>query len=280
MNRTPTHISELKHAVRMDVGMRRQNNEDNHLCLPAHGVFVVADGMGGLDGGEVASQAVIDGIREAFDGSKGPWSLEQKRDRIGIAMNATSRWIRKRCEERGKGQMGSTMIVLVFDPANPARAEALHAGDSRLYRYRGQQLEQLTTDHSLLTDIGHRVSKISKKTFKHVITRAVGLTDQVELTRTPVDILPGDLFLLCTDGLYDMLDQAEMTRILAAGQDLERACRMLVNQANKAGGTDNITVLLVRSPKPETQAFDESEQDCTAEFDMKMFGEANDIEKF
>jgi serine/threonine protein phosphatase PrpC len=150
------------------------------------------------------------------------------------------------------GQMGSTLVALVFNPHNPARAVALHAGDSRLYRYRKGKLEQITTDHSaiaaLAAKLGRSAVSIPAK-YQNELLRAVGLTESVELETTPVNVASGDVFLICTDGLTKMLSDERIAKILKDGakDPLFTLAQTLINAANEAGGKDNVTVVLVKA---------------------------------
>jgi len=135
-----------------DIGRKRENNEDAVLLLPEHGVFCVADGMGGAEEGEVASQAIVEGLRDDFtsmEGLDGASTVEQKAGVVQKSLNKVSSWIRKRSEKKDAPGTGSTAVVLVFDGGSPHTALTLHAGDSRAYRFRKGRLEQLTKDHSI-----------------------------------------------------------------------------------------------------------------------------------
>jgi serine/threonine protein phosphatase PrpC len=235
----------LSSAALTDVGRCRKNNEDALQCLPRCGVYCVADGMGGAQGGEVASRAIVDALRQAF--SAPPASLADSARLAGRALNAASLRIKAFADERGFTGAGSTVVVLAFDPADPARAVILHAGDSRAYRLRAGRLAQLTADHSLAAALGIADKEIPDL-YSGVITRAVGLADTVKLDETPADVQPGDLFLLCTDGLNKMLSDRRLQNLLNkhAAVALPDQARALVNAALVAGGYDNVTVVLVK----------------------------------
>ncbi|MDR3457435.1 MAG: protein phosphatase 2C domain-containing protein [Verrucomicrobiae bacterium] len=236
-----------------DVGRKRKNNEDACLRIPERGVFCVADGMGGQAGGDLASETIITTIQEIFTkaGADDDNSLAKRIALFRKSANEASRWIKNFSEEKAVGQMGSTLVGLVFDPRSPTRAVALHAGDSRLYCHRNNDLKQITADHSavaaLAAKLGVDPSTIPAK-YQNELSRAVGLSETVELEKTPVTVCSGDVYLICSDGLSRMLPDPVIAKILADGaQDpIEATAKKLVAAANEAGGKDNVTVVLVK----------------------------------
>ena len=237
-----------------DVGRKRKNNEDACLCIPERGIFCVADGMGGQAGGDLASDAITTNLQQVFTKAAPEEDATFSR-RIGLfrkAVNQASKWIKNFADEKVIGQMGSTVVALIIDPRNPARAAALHAGDSRLYRFRTGELKQITADHSaieaLAAKLGITPDKIPAK-YQNELLRAVGLNEAVQLEKTRVDIASGDLYLLCSDGLDKMQTSEQITKILKAGvnQPLAALAQALINAANEAGGKDNVTVVLVKA---------------------------------
>ena len=252
--------SYLTSAELTDIGHRRKNNEDALLRLPGQGIFCVADGMGGVQDGEVASQAVVDALRETFTAAPdAPFDLTAKAQLIAGALNSASQWIKARADEQGLSCSGSTALVLAFDRLDPSRALVLHAGDSRAYRYRDGALVQLSADHSIAAAAGLADERDLPAVFRGVITRAVGLEPTVELEETAVDVQPNDLFLLCSDGLNRMLPDPLIQKLLQqqATGPLDALARLLVDEALQTGGEDNISVLLVRTasalPEATTQ---------------------------
>lgn len=248
MNNGFPHLSS---AELTDVGRVRKNNEDSILRLPEQGVFCVADGMGGVQGGDVASKATVDALREEFTVS--PDAAYAVTATAGArlaerAINRASSWIKARSDERGVTGTGSTVILMVFDRAAPTAAKVLHAGDSRAYRYRADKLQQLSKDHSVAAAAGLPDDKNLPAMFRGVITRAVGLEPAVQLEETPVDVASGDLFLLCSDGLTKMVSDKHLQKLLRKHRDddLQTAARVLVDEALSAGGKDNVSVVLVR----------------------------------
>lgn len=248
MNNTFPH---LVSANLTDVGKRRKNNEDSVLCLAEQGVFCVADGMGGVQGGEVASKAAVDALQEMFTASPdAPFAVtvESSARLVARALNRASQWIKARSDERGMAGTGSTAVVLAFDRVTPSQAMVLHAGDSRAYRYRGDKLVQLSADHSVAAAAGLPDDKNLPVMFRGVITRAVGLENTVLLEETPTDVMAGDLFLLCSDGLNKMVSDKALQKLLRkhGSDDLDITARVLIDEALKAGGEDNVSVVLVR----------------------------------
>lgn len=241
----------LTSADGTDTGRKRSHNEDSLLRLPDAGVFCVADGMGGMYGGEVASHAVVAGLQNAFEAAVRDGSADTLAQRAALvrqALNQASSWIKRHGEERGASGAGTTAIVLVCDASRPTRALLLHAGDSRAYCFRRGRLTQLSNDHSVAAAAGLKNEKSLPSMFRGVVTRAVGLEHEVKLEETPVDIEPDDLLLLCSDGLTRMVPDKSIARLLkdGAGGDLQALARTLIAAANDAGGEDNISVVLVR----------------------------------
>jgi protein phosphatase len=235
-----------------DIGKKRKNNEDACLRIPEKGVYCVADGMGGAVGGDLASAAIIDRLRKVF--VEEPAATESFAGHVALfrqAANAASRWIKEFADDKVVGQMGSTLVALVFDPENPKRAVGLHAGDSRLYRYRNGQLQLLTADHTaaaaLAATLGRDASQIPNK-FHNELVKAVGLAETVELEKTMVDVAKDDLFLLCSDGLTRMMPEEVITAALksTSAAPLDQVAKTLIAGANEAGGKDNVTVVLIK----------------------------------
>ncbi|MBI3869686.1 MAG: protein phosphatase 2C domain-containing protein [Verrucomicrobia bacterium] len=257
-----------------DIGRKRSENEDACCSEPAQGVFCIADGMGGVSGGDIASEAIVSAIQESLAAIRGGEAigLEAMVSRVIDSVNNASRWIKAYADEKHLGQMGSTVVALVFDPLNPSRAAALHAGDSRLYRYRSGVLTQLTQDHSaevaLAQKYGCAPEDIPSK-FQNRLLRAVGLKSTTELERTEVSVALGDEFILCSDGLSRMVSDEGIHRALTAAGRIHPAelSRTLVDLANQEGGRDNVTVVVVRvvggasAPPPSATGSSQSEGD-------------------
>lgn len=230
-----------------DIGRTRGRNEDACAADAAIGVFVVCDGMGGAAGGEVASREAA----AAFLATARQMQLQDDAvERLGEAMCAANGAVydRARREPRLRG-MGTTLVALEFQDLQ-AGACVAHAGDSRCYRLRNGLLERLTQDHSLVEEQvrqgGMTEAEARRSHLRNVITRVVGSHARVEPEVARHSVEPGDVFLLCSDGLTRDLSDLDLRSILNRHQhNLAHAARVLVDAANLLGGGDNITVLLV-----------------------------------
>jgi protein phosphatase len=234
-----------------DIGRRRENNQDQLLVDDRHGVYAVADGMGGHAAGEVASQIAIEALEDAMsvdEWRSGAASAQEIFNKLEEAFKEGNRRICESVVTRGEWRgMGTTIVALV---ASGDKALIGHVGDSRAYLLRDGRLVRLTNDHSwvseqvrlgLLTD-----EEAHKHPMRNIITRALGNRDELEVDVTQERFLPGDIFLLCSDGLSSMLNDDEIRQTLSdQSRDPENACRMLVDQANDRGGDDNITVVVL-----------------------------------
>jgi len=231
-----------------DVGLVRSNNEDNCYVSIADGLFIVADGMGGHAAGEVASELAIREVcAKVQTGLSELGEASEITALLGEALAAANRVIRQAGQENPAWQgMGTTVTVLLL---HAAQAHLAHVGDSRLYRYRDGHLEQLSDDHTLVEDqlrqglISDSEAETSR--LRHVLLQAVGTTAELELCRENLPLSEQDRFLLCSDGLTDLLSDTRLTELFASIGDLEALCARLVDEAKAAGGRDNITVVLV-----------------------------------
>jgi len=226
-------------AVVTDTGRRRRRNEDSYVCEPP--LFAVADGMGGAQAGEVASRLAAAVLEEA-NGDE----LREERI-VELIQEANRRVFQRSSEDPTASGMGTTMTVAVTGPDGTVSIG--HVGDSRAYRIREGALEQLTKDHSLVGELMRSGRLSPEEAESHpqrsVITRAVGTEPDVDVDTFSVDTEAGDVFLLCSDGLTDMVSDDTIQTVIAAGEgDLENAARKLVETANSSGGEDNITVVV------------------------------------
>jgi protein phosphatase len=238
-------FSYITSAALSDTGRKRKSNEDAILVLPEAGVYCVADGMGGAAGGELASRWTVEAVRRAFlAGAESSRKTAQVRE----ALNSASRRIKLMADEQAIIGAGTTVVVLFFDDYRPDQATILHAGDSRAYRIRDGVLECLTQDHSLAASAGLTHERSLPTMFRGVITRAIGLDDTVELDEAVIQVKAGDCFLLCSDGLTRMLTDSEIQSLIhqTTLNDLDRLGAALVAETNRAGGEDNISVVLAR----------------------------------
>jgi protein phosphatase len=237
-----------------DVGRKRKNNEDACLSIPGRGIFCVADGMGGQAGGDMASETIITTLQQTFakPGAEADPTLAKNIKTFRAAANQASKWIKDFSDAKVIGQMGSTLVALLIDPRNPTRGVSLHAGDSRLYQFRNGNLKQVTEDHSAVQAIAQKLGihpdQVPAK-YQNELLRAVGLTAAVELDKTPVEIASGDVFLLCSDGLTKMISDELIGKMLKDGAQtpVEQLVRKFIDDANEAGGKDNVTVVIIRA---------------------------------
>src|SRR5262245_33561081 len=250
---------ELSYWAATDVGRKREANEDNFLVDKKLSLFVVADGMGGHASGEVASHIAVHELRNTLDAgrdvieryAKGDASvrpqdvltlMEQAIQAAGLAIYQKGQ---AEPEKRGMGTTTSALLIA------GDRGFIAHVGDSRIYLVRRGQVVQLTEDHSLLNELIRR-GKISKegidgspyKAYKNAVTRAVGVYEQVQGDTIDFEILPGDQFLLCSDGLHAYLDDPKIIDLLK-GEDITDLPKKLIDHANAGGGHDNITAVVV-----------------------------------
>ncbi|MBN8505309.1 MAG: Stp1/IreP family PP2C-type Ser/Thr phosphatase [Burkholderiales bacterium] len=238
-----------------DVGRARSNNEDAFALVPPAGLAVLADGMGGYNAGEVASQMLTQFLRDEL----GRWLAEAEgappaavKQAMAICVDNANRAVFESAQDNPRyAGMGTTLVMAVFRPEGVWLG---HIGDSRAYRLRAGRFEQLTRDHSLLQeqlDAGLITPEQAQFALhKNLVTRAVGVEAQVELEAHLHLVQDDDLLLLCSDGLSDMLSDTELQSLCQAHaekpQDLEPLSQALVSAANERGGRDNITAVLAR----------------------------------
>jgi PPM family protein phosphatase len=233
-------------AVLSDRGRKRPGNEDAYGLSLEHGAFVVCDGMGGAAAGEVASAMAVDEVMRRLKTRTSADSLPQAAE---AAIEAANLAIYARSQGNRKlSGMGTTLVALVVEEQ---RAWILNVGDSRGYLQRGGKLQQVTLDHSLVEEQVRsgrmKPAEAEHSPLRNVITRALGTQSSVSADVFPIEAEPGDLFLLCSDGLTRELPDSQLESLLALDLPLDGLCGRLVNAANRAGGQDNITCLLVRA---------------------------------
>ncbi|WP_136419780.1 Stp1/IreP family PP2C-type Ser/Thr phosphatase [Herbaspirillum sp. ST 5-3] len=249
----------LEFAARTDTGLVRPHNEDAIATSPIYGFAVLADGMGGYSAGEVASgiaisvakQLLVEGLAR-LQGQQGDSRAHRQRQiqqlLIDSIQRSNSAILEAARSEPQYSGMGTTLVAAVF---HHDKAIIAHVGDSRAYRLRGNDLTQLTRDHSLLQEqidaglISPEWARFSQN--KNLVTRALGVGPDMEVEVHEHQVELGDLYLLCSDGLSDMLLMQEIGEILLSRPDsLEQICNALVQRANENGGHDNISVILIR----------------------------------
>jgi protein phosphatase len=241
----------VEEASRSDVGRQRSTNEDAFFESPR--VLAVADGMGGARAGEVAARIAVESVAEtAKDGEPAEQEL------AGAAHEANRRIYELAQEDHQLAGMGTTLTAVAVGDHDVAVG---HVGDSRVYRFRDEELERLTDDHSLVEEMV-RQGKLSPEEAEHhpqrsIITRALGPEPEVEVDRMTVPARDDDVFLICSDGLTSMVSEEKMAQVMRARSSLDQVAEVLVNVANEAGGRDNITVVLFRLGSDAAPAADQ-----------------------
>ena len=220
-------------------GRKRRRNEDDYVVEPP--LFAVADGMGGAQAGEVASHLATEAFREFHpaDGLDGE-------ERLAAIIQEANRRIYERAQSDAHASgMGTTVTAALVVPGGVTIG---HVGDSRAYRIRGGELEQLTQDHSLVADLMRSGRLTAEEAERHpqrsVITRALGTDAEVDVDTMTIEAEPGDVFLICSDGLTTMVGNDAILRAVRESRDLQGAANALVKAANRSGGEDNVTVVL------------------------------------
>jgi PPM family protein phosphatase len=252
-----------------DTGHKRRRNEDAYVCDPP--LFAVADGMGGHQAGEVASRLAAAALREDVEPAGGAARVE------ALIREANRRIWQQATEDVTASGMGTTITVALVEGDSITIG---HVGDSRAYRIRGGQIEQLTDDHSLAGEL-ERSGKLSAEEARthpqrSVITRALGTEPDVEIDTFAVEGRPGDVYLLCSDGLSSMVDDASILAVVEGRRgDLDAAARDLLRAANRSGGEDNITVVCFELgadgvPEPEHKSDDEDTLDGSVSISIPL----------
>src|SRR5262249_19951523 len=248
----------IRYAAKTDVGMKRTHNEDYFSLIEDEQLFIVADGMGGHASGEVASKMAADAVSEFYQRTKDedatwPYKMDRQLSYIENRLVCGIKLANYRIYEaasrdlRYKGMRTTIVAALV----NGEKIYIAHVGDSRAYRLRNGSIHQITRDHSLLEDYKDAKPDMTdeeQRNFPHknVITRALGMRDSVQVDIKHEMIQDGDVFLLCSARLSGMVEDPAILQIVQPSAALERAVAELVDQANRAGGTDNITALLLQ----------------------------------
>jgi PPM family protein phosphatase len=246
----------IQYCGRTDVGRRRARNEDS--ILVGERILVVCDGMGGHQAGDVASRIGVDTIgafisRSAADpeltwpyGLDPSLSFDANRIRTAIKLANRAIYTRAAAEDEYAG-MGTTVVATIVGADDDPRFTYGHVGDSRLYLIRGGRMVQLTRDDSLANSAWADADSAVGTVMKNVLTKALGVRPEVEFEVAVHDLLAGDIVLLCSDGLTNMLDDQAILEIVARDDEhLEKTCDELVAAANARGGRDNISALLLR----------------------------------
>ncbi len=238
-------IRAAESTYKTDTGRQRRDNEDSAFARAP--VFVVADGMGGAQAGEVASRIAIEAFEAGLDDSGSP------EERLAVRVREANREIYDRSRaEIGREGMGTTLTAAYLDDGSVAIA---HVGDSRAYLFRDHKLERLTRDHSLVDELVRRGKLTEEQAAEHpqrsIITRALGPEPDVEVDTWTYPVRRDDVLLLCSDGLTSMISEERISHVLDTSETLDEAADRLIKEANEAGGRDNITVVLTRVEEVE-----------------------------
>ncbi len=241
-------------------GMKRELNEDNFSILEKEGVYVVADGMGGHNAGEIASEITIETIAKFFQAASEDedvtWpykmdpSLSLNANKLMVGIKFANRTIFRNASTNSSYAGMGTTVVAVLTKNGGDELYIAHVGDSRCYKYCDNELLQMTEDHSLLNEYikAGQITKEQAVNFPHknVIMRALGMKDNVLVDIQKRKIKLGEIFLLCTDGLSDMLSDDDIKDVLSKEAPLKDTVEELIDKANANGGKDNITVVLIK----------------------------------
>lgn len=255
-----------------DVGLMRERNEDSFLVFPEFRFAAVADGMGGHLSGDVASSLAVSTLKGFYRNTVGPdrtWPFPYDNDLteeencmvVGVRLANQHVFGRARQSANESG-MGTTIVAVMFT-ADAQQVIVGHVGDSRCYRVRDGEITQLTSDHSLVSEVTEIAPWLSKEEVNqlpsNVITRALGMAPDVVVDLLTTETRHGDVYLLCSDGLNGMLHDHEILEVAGSDGALADICHVLVDRANAAGGNDNTTVVLVRV-EPVDELDDEEEK--------------------
>ncbi len=242
-----------------DIGLKRTHNEDNYTIVDDLGLYLVADGMGGHNAGEVASRTsintIVKFIRRCLADSQLTWpfgidaNISEAENMILTSVRLANKELcQLAAQDPDYSGMGTTVAGVFMDGD---KACVVNVGDSRIYHIRGDEMLQLTVDHSWVSEQLQKKLITEEEARNHrwrnVITRALGNRNSVEIDVSTVEVAPGDRLLICTDGLSGMVKDAEIKEtICSMGDNLELACQTLVQKANEYGGMDNITLVLMK----------------------------------
>jgi serine/threonine protein phosphatase PrpC len=227
-----------------DPGCVRSNNEDFLLVAPSLGLYAVADGMGGAKAGEHASRMAVEALSEAIRAAPKPLTKEHLIDAFAAANERVMGAAASNAKMEG---MGTTLVAALEIEGELMIASV---GDSRAYAFVDGQLRAITDDQSWVNEVGRRLGMdeavLKNHPMRHVLTMAIGVTDQLRIHTYSIQPAPGTQILLCSDGLHGSANEAEITKILASPDSLESKCQQLVKTARRNGGPDNITAILLK----------------------------------
>lgn len=246
----------MRIAERTDIGRIRSVNEDRAVVLPEKNgmvIAIIADGMGGHQAGDIASQLAIEKIREELAGLPEEAALEAQKEAIRLAVEAANTEVYRQASQREQLRgMGTTVVVSL---ATPGQLVVGHIGDSRAYLAANSQLTQLTEDHSLVNELLKNGQITREEASRHprrnVLLRALGTDTEVTVDVVDHSWAEGDILLMCSDGLSNMVGEQECLAVLQSEASLENKVDELVERALEAGGDDNVTVVLIENRPAE-----------------------------
>lgn len=257
----------MEFGVRSDIGRVRENNEDSFCLAPELNLFVLSDGMGGQSSGEVASRLAAETVvQHCRDAAANPSlalegapieGVSESTNRLASAVRLANQAIRREAQKaKARDGMGATVVAVQFDGE---RMSLAHVGDSRAYRLRNREIDQLTQDHSFVADQVRKglmtPQEAERSKLQSLLLRALGPDSEVEVDVSEELVTEGDTLMLCSDGLTRELSDAQIAAVLHDTEDEQEAADRLVNLANQAGGGDNITALVLRGSLKRTGAF-------------------------
>ncbi|MGK4002876.1 protein phosphatase 2C domain-containing protein [Sorangium sp. So ce1036] len=248
----------IEAAAHSGVGRRRSHNDDSLAALPCLGLFMVADGLGGNAAGEVASRMAIEVVKSCFEVDEEieetwPYGTATPHDRDEVRLVLSVRRANRAIYEASQRQEHTREMATTFAGVllGLGMAYIAHVGDSRVYRMRGGKLERLTRDHTLLEELlydgdGVREAVEALSDRANAVTRALGCDENVEIESRVEPTAPGDIFLVCSDGLWGPVPEGRIAGVLGSHRDLSLAASLLVDLANEHGEPDNVTCVLAR----------------------------------
>jgi len=234
-----------------DTGLVRSANQDAYYIDPEGRFFIVADGMGGHAGGEEASKLAADVVRGCLEAH---WQTEQSSQELleEALLKANQSIIQDQQDNPQRSDMGTTAVVIVFRPESGTETPepwCAHVGDSRLYRLRGAKLDQITEDHTWVNKASKMgvitQDQIKTHPWRHVLSQCLGRPDLTEVSIQPLEVLPGDRLLLCSDGLTEEVSDHIIAELLKSTRACEKVTTKLIESAKENGGRDNITVVAI-----------------------------------
>ena len=241
-------LSEIDACALTDVGKVRKNNEDAVLLLPKKQCYVVSDGMGGGKAGEVASAMMVHEIEAALTKSS---NIPAEREGLVIrSAYKVNELIRDYAEQHNYSSMGATFVCLLMDTWHSTVATVFHAGDSRVYRIREKEIEQITEDHTVAAASKVDEGKLAP-IFRGVLTNALGTGSEFFLERTAIDVQADDIYVICSDGLSRMVPDSNILYICDTLQKetSKTICKELIETALNCGGRDNVSVIVAKVKK-------------------------------